>query len=105
MTDYASLINKLDIEAETRIMEDLSKEDAINNRREQFINQIKQIENRKLTNLDILNKLAETSEEELLNGLIFKNEFCFLVERKKALIGYLLFVSSVYVDANKMSMI
>ena len=38
---YASLINKLDLEAETRIMKVMSKEDTINNRREQFINKIK----------------------------------------------------------------
>ena len=63
VTDYyASIINKLDIEAETRIMKDLSKEDAINNRREQLIDKIKQIENRNLTNLEKLDILAEITE-------------------------------------------
>ena len=56
---YSSLINKLDIEAETRIIKNLSIKDAFNDRREQFINKIKQIENKNLTNLKKLNNMAE----------------------------------------------
>ena len=103
---YSSLFNKLDLEAETRIIQDMSKEEVINNLSEKFIDKIKQIEKINLTNLEKLYEMAENMHEERLNELVYENEFCFLVERKGiTLIGYFLFVSPNYVNANKRSII
>ena len=107
VTDYyASLINKLDTEANTRIKEYISKAHTINHRNKQFINKIIEIEIKNLTNLEKLDNFTDTIDEELLNEMVYANEFCFLVERKQTgSIGYFLFVSPVYVNEYKRNII
>ena len=107
MTDYySSTINKLDFEAESRMIQDMSNKEATNNRRDQLINKIKQIENKNLTNLEKLNNLGENVEKVLLNESVYKDDFCFLVENKKtSLIGFFLFGSSIDANENKIKII
>ena len=78
---FESLVNQIDLKAETLII-DLryeKEESLINEKRKQFIDEIKQIEDFNLRNLNNLNveNLSLLSEEEA-NDKVFA-KFCFIV--------------------------
>jgi hypothetical protein len=85
LVDYSDLlIGDIDLIAETRLVNEDSKADQINEKRARLIHEIKEIEAFNLGNLsqNDVNELENETDDEKINQVIFKR-YCFLLPQQE----------------------